>query len=213
MGSLRTFSNHVRWTEAEVSVIEECYADGDWGFILSHLPGRSKSQVQNKAYGLGIVRAKPPKMTADERRKRKRESMARRRASNPEGAREYQRGFYHKNREQQLAYQKQLREKRFFWNRANRLRGKSRADYKSLAALWKSQRGLCALSGAKLTRENAELDHKLPKSRGGKDMIENLQWVTFDVNRAKRSLTDAEFTSLCCAVMEWIGERIQRMAK
>jgi len=77
-----------------------------------------------------------------------------------------------------------------------------------LARLWKEQRGLCALSGEKMGRD-AEIDHKMPRARGGTDYIGNLQWVTPIANMAKRDLTDAEFAELCRTCARWIGERIE----
>lgn len=53
------------------------------------------------------------------------------------------------------------------------------------------------MTGRKLTRENVQLDHIIPKVRGGSSTIENLRWVHRDVNYAKRDLFDAEFVALC----------------
>lgn len=90
-----------------------------------------------------------------------------------------------------------------------KLRGEGRASTADLARLWKDQRGLCALTGRRLNRENAHLDHIVAKARGGSDGIGNLRWVCIEANLAKRELSDAEFTALCADVMRWIGERIQ----
>ena len=76
-----------------------------------------------------------------------------------------------------------------------------------LAKLWKAQRGLCALTGRKMDR-SAQVDHKLPLARGGKDDLSNLQWTTAEANRAKRDLTDIEFHALCTDSVRWIGQRI-----
>ncbi len=62
-------------------------------------------------------------------------------------------------------------------------------------ALWEKQRGLCALTGMPLDN-TAELDHKVPRSRGGKNEIENVRWVLKDVNKMKAHLTDEEFMRL-----------------
>lgn len=42
------------WADAETDVVIERYADGGSAACLPYLPGRTKSQVQNKARGLGI---------------------------------------------------------------------------------------------------------------------------------------------------------------
>jgi 5-methylcytosine-specific restriction endonuclease McrA len=88
-----------------------------------------------------------------------------------------------------------------------KLRGPERASARDLAAIWKSQRGRCALTGRRLDR-TAQLDHKTPRARGGGDEAANLQWLCEAANLAKRDLTDAEFAAMCGEVMRWIGERI-----
>ncbi len=93
--------------------------------------------------------------------------------------------------------------------RGGRRKGGGNATALDLVLLWKHQRGICALTGAKLTRENAEVDHVLPQSRGGSNNIDNLQWTIKDVNRAKQGLTDQEFFDLCKQVVEHSEKRIQ----
>jgi len=67
-----------------------------------------------------------------------------------------------------------------------------------LVALLKSQGSRCPYSGEELILgDNTSLDHVVPRSRGGSDEIENLQWLysrnVFDVNRMKWDMTDKEF--------------------
>lgn len=144
----------------------------------------------------------------DEYRRRKRESMARRRAADPDAARAYERDFHARNREAQTAKMRDYYARRFFWGRAMKLRSEGRATFREIARLWKAQRGRCALTGRRLDRD-AQLDHILPRARGGGDEITNLRWVCNAANLAKRDMTDAEFQTLCADVMCWIGERIQ----
>jgi 5-methylcytosine-specific restriction endonuclease McrA len=146
--------------------------------------------------------------TPDEYRRRKRVSMAKTRAADPEAARAYQREYSAKNREHVRKKIRDYATRRFFWTKACKLRGESPAGFRELASLWRRQSGLCALTGRRLDR-SAELDHKLPKARGGGDEVGNLQWVTREANRAKRDLTDAEFAALCSDVMRWIGRRLE----
>jgi 5-methylcytosine-specific restriction endonuclease McrA len=47
-----------------------------------------------------------------------------------------------------------------------------------------------------------QYDHILPKSRGGKDTLENLQIISTDANQAKGSMTHDEFVELCKKVAE-----------
>ena len=90
-----------------------------------------------------------------------------------------------------------------------KLRGEDAATLRCLASLWRKQKGLCALTGRRLDR-TAQLDHKLPRARGGGDNIQNLQWLCREANYAKRDLTNAEFHVLCAETMRWIGTRIAR---
>lgn len=143
----------------------------------------------------------------DEVREAKRLHMAKKRAADPQAARDYRNAYHAKNRDAQTAKMRAYYERRFFWGKAMKLRGPGRATAKDLAAIWKEQRGRCALTGRRLDR-SAQLDHKLPRTRGGGDAPLNLQWLCEEVNLAKRALTDAEFTALCGEVMRWIGERI-----
>ena len=55
----------------------------------------------------------------------------------------------------------------------------------------------CALSGVRLTPKNAELDHKIPLSRGGANDLANLQWLSKEVNRAKGAMDNDEFIAMC----------------
>ena len=55
----------------------------------------------------------------------------------------------------------------------------------------------CALSGVRLEPKNAELDHKVPLSRGGTNDLGNLQWLTREVNRAKGAMDNDEFIAMC----------------
>ena len=143
----------------------------------------------------------------EETRKAKREHMARKRAENPDAARAYRNAYHAANREDQTAKMRAYYAKRFFWGKAMKLRGKGRASAKCLASMWKAQGGRCALTGRRLDR-SAQLDHKLPKARGGSDAVTNLQWLCEEANLAKRSHTDPEFIALCADVTRWIGQRI-----
>lgn len=153
-----------------------------------------------RAYARAQYDADPEKI-----RKRKRESMARRRAADIGAARAYGRAYHERVKDRRNAAVREMTATRIFWSRANRLKG---ITPRHLFALWKRQRGLCALTGRKMGRD-AQIDHILPKARGGTDEVANLQWVCAEANLAKRNLTDAEFHALCADVVRWIGERIQ----
>lgn len=65
------------------------------------------------------------------------------------------------------------------------------------------QRYRCALSGRKLTPETAQLDHQVPVSEGGSNLVDNLQWLDEQVNRAKGTMSQVEFIRMCKQVAQW----------
>jgi hypothetical protein len=140
-------------------------------------------------------------------RKRKREWMAKKRAQDPDAARKYHREYHRNNRDERNAKMREYSGRRFFWTKAMKLRGEDRATTAEIASIWRKQMGRCALTGVRLDR-TAQLDHILPKARGGDDTAENLQWLAADVNLAKKEKTDEEFIEMCRSVMAWIGQRI-----
>jgi 5-methylcytosine-specific restriction endonuclease McrA len=111
------------------------------------------------------------------------------------------------------AYFANLRARHFFVWRARLWT--SRHDVvvtaRELRALWKSQRGLCALSGRPLDR-SAHLDHIVAISKGGTHGLDNIRWTWAEVNGAKGTLSDEEFSVLCNQVIEWPGRRLLKEA-
>ena len=95
--------------------------------------------------------------------------------------------------------------RRFFYRRAGgtSLGGERTVTAKILAFLWKKQRGLCALTGQRLTRLNSEVDHIIPFSKGGEVSKENLRWILKSVNRAKQTMTDEELIAMCKQIIEF----------
>lgn len=92
---------------------------------------------------------------------------------------------------------------------ANRLLG-SPKRWIELRALFDAQGGLCVYTGAVLEIQEvrkgshwtaASLDHKVPRSRGGSDEIENLQWVSWIVNKAKANVDEDDFIKMCMHVV------------
>jgi len=65
----------------------------------------------------------------------------------------------------------------------------------------------CALTGRALTPETAALDHIVPIRSNGQHVIENTQVLHKDVNRAKGTLTNAEFIALCREVVAHMDRR------
>lgn len=70
-----------------------------------------------------------------------------------------------------------------------------------ILGLLEQQQYRCALTGQPLTPETASLDHMLPVCRNGPHTISNAQIVLKEVNRAKGTLTNEEFITLCRAVV------------
>jgi len=74
----------------------------------------------------------------------------------------------------------------------------SQSYWKELKLLIEKQNFKCALTGDEISFEmDIELDHKLPKYRGGTNDLSNVQWVTKEANWFKRALTENELLILC----------------
>ena len=74
----------------------------------------------------------------------------------------------------------------------------ARSRIGQILSILEKQQYKCALTGEPLTPETATLDHKLAVSRGGSiDDVDNFQVLHTDVNKAKGSMTNEEFISLC----------------
>lgn len=79
---------------------------------------------------------------------------------------------------------------------------KKKATAGELKALLEKQQYCCALSGLPLTPEAAALDHIVSVSDGGTHEIENLQWLSIDVNRMKGSMTQSRFLSIVSMIAD-----------
>lgn len=75
----------------------------------------------------------------------------------------------------------------------------------AILRMLEAQHYRCALSDRPLTPETASLDHIMPVSRGGSHCISNTQALDRAVNRAKGTLTNEEFITLCGDV--WRSQR------
>lgn len=93
--------------------------------------------------------------------------------------------------------------------------GRDRRDRKPrdpTTALWRmlqkkfrDQGGRCALTGELIViGENAEIDHIMPKSRGGNNDPSNLRWVSSVANVMKWNQTDSELIARCKAILQSI---------
>jgi len=134
------------------------------------------------------------------RRERNRDWMRKDRAKNPQKYRQRERARRTQPdvaaRRKRVVRQWMLR--RFFTSKARDISdGLDVVTGSQLAALYHRQRGRCALSGRRLTRENMQIDHVVPLAGGGWRGLENVRWVCKEANTAKWTLSDAEFIALC----------------
>ena len=61
-----------------------------------------------------------------------------------------------------------------------------------------AQNHRCALTGQEFNIDNLPgIDRINPRARGGAYTLDNIEWVSWPVNRAKRDLTRDEFIKLC----------------
>lgn len=76
----------------------------------------------------------------------------------------------------------------------------------TLFQLWKlakKQKLLCAISGKKLNNNNISLDHIIPFCHGGENVIENIQFIDYDINIMKNSHGQQEFLNLIKEIYEF----------
>jgi len=76
-----------------------------------------------------------------------------------------------------------------------------------LLDLLRSQDFRCALSGVELTPKTAQLDHRIPISKGGKHDMTNVWFLHKEVNRAKNTATEQAFIAMCRRVIQWTEGR------
>jgi 5-methylcytosine-specific restriction endonuclease McrA len=70
----------------------------------------------------------------------------------------------------------------------------SKEQYSNLIKLLDEQQNKCAYSGLLLVIGiNASVDHRTPKSKGGSNELDNLQWVDIRINKMKGDMTHEKF--------------------
>ena len=192
------------WTETEIELLKTIYEKESWENIITKIPNHSYTSIRSTAFKFGLRRAK---LSAEELRIRKRNSMRRYRGT-PIGYSkqlESQRKSYAKvGKDRQVTYLREIQSNNFFAWRAKRFNSALGITEGFLRDLWESQKGLCALTGKPL-EGTAQLDHIIPLARGGMDVKSNFRWVIPQANRAKRELLDEEFLELCRDVVKALG--------
>jgi 5-methylcytosine-specific restriction endonuclease McrA len=78
----------------------------------------------------------------------------------------------------------------------------SKLSLPDLYALLEEQNYRCALTGKVLSPEDVAIDHVVPISSGGNFSIENSQLVSKAANRAKHTMSQSDFISLCNQVAD-----------
>lgn len=71
-----------------------------------------------------------------------------------------------------------------------------RNRWTELKDIWDRQDGICVYTGIKMTLLEAQLDHKVPQSKGGSNDPGNLQFVLAEVNQMKKDLQEDRFFAL-----------------
>ena len=79
----------------------------------------------------------------------------------------------------------------------------NRSRWIDLQDLMEKQGNRCALSGQPIDITNAEIDHILPRAKGGQDVIENLQWTHKVTNRMKRDMNIYELIAWAKDIVEF----------
>jgi 5-methylcytosine-specific restriction endonuclease McrA len=71
----------------------------------------------------------------------------------------------------------------------------------AVEALFYQQDGKCVYTGVPLIPGvNASIDHKTPTARGGTKTLDNLQWITNDINHTKGAMCHEDFVAMCIGV-------------
>lgn len=79
--------------------------------------------------------------------------------------------------------------------------------WEEIKTLFYAQNSQCVYTGYELIPGvNAWLDHKIPRSRGGSDILENLHWTDKDVNQIKYNRTHEEFLEFCKVVKAYCSK-------
>ena len=89
---------------------------------------------------------------------------------------------------------------------------KSRPSGKALHERLKQNGYRCELSGVVLEIATASVDHRMPLSRGGEHVMENLAVIHGAVNRMKGTMTEEEFVNWCCLVADHTRAKAAEMA-
>lgn len=217
-----------KWTEQEVQVLIERYSI-DGSDVLATELNRSKQSIMRKAQNIGlrtnvITTSRERQLNALHIKTRE-DARLKRLMQDPE-TRERQRQIYTRNNQKRRA---RFREQRscikcgkpsiehstqyclFHWANVigNTCKRYDKVFAQQLLDKLEAQEYRCAISGVKLIPGyNASIDHIVPRSKGGLlDDLDNLWWVTMDVNFAKRQMLTDEFVEFCKMIVDYNANR------
>lgn len=82
--------------------------------------------------------------------------------------------------------------------------------YKDVIDYFKGTTVTCELTGRiiDLTKDDYNIDHIIPVSRGGTNELDNMAFCIPEANAAKNNLTNDEFIALCKEVCEHFGYKV-----
>lgn len=169
-------------------------------FALRCRPCEARYQRENYQKNIEIIRARKAKWMAEARK-----DPAKRAIFIESQRRCYENGGKDRARIRLQA----KKEVRPIWYRLHNIRRLNKSITEAdLLALWERQKGVCALTGRSISFADADIDHIIPKSRGGLTELSNLRWTWSRANEAKGNMTDDEFIAMCSQIAEWIGRQI-----
>ena len=83
---------------------------------------------------------------------------------------------------------------------------KSSKRWTDLKSIFDQQEGKCSYTGRDIIIGiDAELDHIIPRSKGGDNKLDNLQWVHTDVNKMKSYQLPDDFLKLIAEIYHHSG--------
>lgn len=78
----------------------------------------------------------------------------------------------------------------------------TRKRWVDLKLIWDKQKGICPYTKRKLEIPTSEIDHIIPKSKGGDDSVDNLEFVLAEINHMKGKIMRDKFLSFIKEVYE-----------
>lgn len=85
-----------------------------------------------------------------------------------------------------------------------RRKGKKDLLAETIVAVWKQQKGRCAILDVPLELNvNVSVDHIIPYTKGGTSELANIRIIHTMINNAKHSMLDGEFAAMIRVLYPW----------